>query len=92
MHQLVISTVHLVQSLLATFWRRCNTNESPTQKLPARLQVRQRRRMLERLAAVRHALLYAEEPLQGAALRFDALAGVADVDDALTMSLKVCCL
>lgn len=47
--------------------------------------------MLERLAAVRHALLYAEEPLQGAALRFDALAGVADVDDALTMSLKVCC-
>ena len=48
--------------------------------------------MLERLAAVRHALLYAEEPLQGAALRFDALAGVADVDDALTMSLKVRCL
>lgn len=44
--------------------------------------------MLERLHAVRHALLYALEPLAGAAVRFDQLGGVTDADDALTMSLK----
>ncbi len=57
--------------------------------LGARYPVRQRRRMLERLHAVQHGLLYAEAPLAAASLRFgDGLGRLADTDDAFTMALK----